>query len=293
MKVLLTGAQGQLGHCFRDIFPSNWKLVALNRLQFDITNYSAIDHFFATHKPEIIVNTAAYTAVDNAEIEQELAYKINVLGSKNLAIASNKYNVRLFHVSTDYVFDGNKKSPYLETDFTNPINIYGKTKRDGELVILENNPSAIIIRTSWLFSEYGNNFVKTMLKLATEKYELTIVDDQFGNPTYAGDLAKTILDLFKKEIDGGIYHYCGNVPTTWYLFAKEIFDIALKQGMLTHIPKILPIHSKDFNTKASRPLYSVLSTKKLSQYGIKSSDWQKELATCISKIKSIQGVLLQ
>lgn len=287
MKVLLTGAQGQLGHCFRDIFPSNWKLIALNHLQFDITDYSVVDRLLTIYKPEIIVNTAAYTAVDNAEIEQELAYKVNVLGSKNLAIASNKHNVRLFHISTDYVFDGNKKTPYLETDFTNPINIYGKTKRDGELVILENDPSAIIIRTSWLFSEYNNNFVKTMLKLAIEKSEITIVDDQLGNPTYAGDLAKAILDLFKKEIDGGIYHYCGNVSTTWYLFAKEIFDIALKQGLLSHIPKISPIHSKDYNTKASRPLFSVLSTKKLGKYGIKNSDWQKKLETCISKIKLI------
>lgn len=287
MKVLLTGAQGQLGHCFRDIFPSNWKLIALNHLQFDITDYSVVDRLLTIYKPEIIVNTAAYTAVDNAEIEQELAYKVNVLGSKNIAIASNKHNVRLFHISTDYVFDGNKKTPYLETDFTNPINIYGKTKRDGELVILENDPSAIIIRTSWLFSEYNNNFVKTMLKLAIEKNEITIVDDQLGNPTYAGDLAKAILDLFKKEIDGGIYHYCGNVSTTWYLFAKEIFDIALKQGLLSHIPKISPIHSKDYNTKASRPLFSVLSTKKLGKYGIKNSDWQKKLETCISKIKLI------
>jgi len=287
MKVLLTGAQGQLGHCFRDIFPSNWKLIALNHLQFDITDYSVVDRLLTIYKPEIIVNTAAYTAVDNAEIEQELAYNVNVLGSKNIAIASNKHNVRLFHISTDYVFDGNKKTPYLETDFTNPINIYGKTKRDGELVILENDPSAIIIRTSWLFSEYNNNFVKTMLKLAIEKNEITIVDDQLGNPTYAGDLAKAILDLFKKEIDGGIYHYCGNVSTTWYLFAKEIFDIALKQGLLSHIPKISPIHSKDYNTKASRPLFSVLSTKKLGKYGIKNSDWQKKLETCISKIKLI------
>ena len=287
MKVLLTGAQGQLGHCFRDIFPSNWKLIALNHLQFDITDYSVVDRLLTIYKPEIIVNTAAYTAVDNAEIEQELAYKVNVLGSKNLAIASNKHNVRLFHISTDYVFDGNKKTPYLETDFTNPINIYGKTKRDGELVILENDPSAIIIRTSWLFSEYNNNFVKTMLKLAIEKNEITIVDDQLGNPTYAGDLAKAILDLFKKEIDGGIYHYCGNVSTTWYLFAKEIFDIALKQGLLSHIPKISPIHSKDYITKVSRPLFSVLSTKKLDKYGIKNSDWQKKLETCISKIKLI------
>lgn len=287
MKVLLTGAQGQLGHCFRDIFPSTWKLIALNHLQFDITDYSVVDRLLSIYRPEIIVNTAAYTAVDNAEIEQELAYKVNVLGSKNLAIASNKHNVRLFHISTDYVFDGNKKTPYLETDFTNPINIYGKTKRDGELVVLENDPSAIIIRTSWLFSEYNNNFVKTMLKLATEKNEITIVDDQLGNPTYAGDLAKAILDLFKKEIDGGIYHYCGNVSTTWYLFAKEIFDIALKKGLLSHIPKISPIHSKDYNTKASRPLFSVLSTKKLGKYGIKNSDWQKKLETCISKIKLI------
>lgn len=285
MKVLLTGSEGQVGQCLRNIFPSSWRLIAVNHQQLDISNYSAVDDLLSLYQPEFIVNTAAYTAVDNAEVEQELAYNVNVLGSKNLAIASNKYHLRLIHLSTDYVFDGTKNSPYLETDLTNPINVYGQTKRNGELAILETDPSAIIIRTSWLFSEYNNNFVKTMLKSASLKKKLSIVDDQFGKPTYAGDLAKTIVKLLRKNIDGGIYHYCGNEPTTWYLFAKQIFDIALKQGTITEMPKILPIHTKDFGTKALRPLYSVLSTKKIIQYGIKDSDWKKELAICISKIK--------
>ncbi|OCG25113.1 dTDP-4-dehydrorhamnose reductase [Gilliamella sp. App2-1] len=287
MKVLLTGANGQLGHCFKNIFPKNWTLLITDSQELDITDNLAIDNYFSIHRPDAIVNAAAFTAVDKAEDEYELAYQVNVIGPENLAIAAEKYNAKLVHVSTDYVFDGTKNQPYVESDITNPINVYGETKRKGELAVLSNDPSAIIIRTSWVFSEHGNNFVKTMLKLASEKIELSIVNDQVGNPTYAGDLARVIIQLLEKKIDGGIYHYCGDESTSWFLFAKKIFDIALEEKLLTQAPEVFPINSQSFPTKAKRPLYSVMSMEKLKKYNISGSNWREQLLSCISKIKSI------
>ncbi|MFQ1017135.1 dTDP-4-dehydrorhamnose reductase [Gilliamella sp. BG7] len=287
MKVLLTGANGQLGHCFEDIFPSDWQLLATNSQQLDITDGLVVDNFVALHRPDAIVNAAAYTAVDKAEDEYELAYKVNAVGPKNLAAAAKKYHAKLVHVSTDYVFDGTKRSPYLEDDLTNPVNVYGETKRAGELSVLDNYSSAIVIRTSWVFSEYGNNFVKTMLKLSQTRPELTIIDDQLGCPTYAGDIAKTILDMLMNDIQGGIYHYCGDEATSWFLFAKEIFDIALDQNLLFQAPVVSPINSQSFPTKAKRPLYSVMSMDKMKKHNLSGSNWKKQLISCISKIKSI------
>lgn len=286
MKILLTGANGQLGHCFKNIFPADWSLHATNRQQLDITDISAVDNCISKHRPDAIINAAAYTAVDKAEDEFDLAYKVNVIGPKNLAIIAKKYQIKLVHVSTDYVFDGTKKTPYLESDSTNPINVYGKTKREGEIAVIDNNPLAIVIRTSWVFSEYGSNFVKTMLNLGNKKMELSIVDDQIGNPTYAGDLAKIIIELLKRNVSSGIYHYCGNKSTSWYLFAKQIFDIALKQGLLFKLPNINPINTQSYPTKAKRPQYSVLNMKKINELNLSGSNWDEQLTICISKIKS-------
>lgn len=284
MKVLLTGANGQLGHCFKDIFPSDWVLIATDHHELDITDTVAVDKYIAKHQPTVIVNAAAYTAVDKAEVECELANKVNVLGPKNLAQSAYKYGVQFFHISTDYVFDGSKNSPYEETDVTNPINVYGKTKREGEIQVMEAYPQAIIIRTSWVFSEYGNNFVKTMLKLAKTKSELSVVNDQIGNPTYAGDIAKLIITFIEKNVDSGIYHYCGDESTSWYFFAKKILHNALGQGVLANIPNIIPVDTKSFPTKAKRPLYSVLSLNKLKQYYLSGSNWNEQLKYCISRI---------
>ena len=286
MKVLLTGANGQLGNCFVDIFPSKWELIKTDTEQLDITDEYAVDSFIAKYKPDVVINAAAYTAVDKAEDEPQLAYNVNVIGPKNLAISSKKYNAKFFHVSTDYVFDGTNNIPYTEEDTTNPINIYGKTKRDGELAVLDNAPSSIVIRTSWVFSPYGNNFVKTMLRLATEKQQLSIIDDQLGNPTYAGDLAQVILYLLDKKIDGGIYHFCGDSSTSWFLFAKRIFEIALTLKVITQSPEIIPVKTQAFPTKAKRPKYSVMNVDKLRKYGLLASDWNNGLIHSISKIKS-------
>ena len=287
MKVLLTGANGQLGHCFIDKFPIDWILLATDSQQLDITDNLAVNNFINEHKPDVIVNAAAYTAVDMAEDEQDLAYQVNTVGPKNLAIAAQKYNAKFIHVSTDYVFDGTKNIPYTEEDTTNPINIYGKTKRNGEVAILNNNPSAIIIRTSWVFSEYGNNFVKTMLKLASNKSELSIINDQLGCPTYAGDIANTILTIIMNECDGGIYHYCGDQSITWFKFASKIFLITEKLNPITTKKITLkPILTSGYPTKAKRPLYSVLNMNKIEKIaGIKASDWNNALVHVISHIK--------
>ncbi|MCX8596155.1 MULTISPECIES: dTDP-4-dehydrorhamnose reductase [unclassified Gilliamella] len=284
MKVLLTGANGQLGNCFVDIFPSKWELIKTDAEQLDITDKYAVDRFIAKYKPDAIINAAAYTAVDKAEDEPQLAYNVNVIGPKNLSISSRKYNAKFFHVSTDYVFDGTNNIPYIEEDITNPINIYGETKRKGEIAVLDNDPSAIVIRTSWVFSPYGNNFVKTMLRLATEKQQLSIIDDQLGNPTYAGDLAQLILQLLDKKMDGGIYHFCGDSSTSWFMFAKKIFEIASNQKIITQFPEIIPVKTEAFPTKATRPKYSVMSVEKLGKYGLSASDWNKGLIHTISKI---------
>lgn len=287
MKVLLTGANGQLGCCFIDKFPIDWILLATDSQQLDITDNLAVNNFINERRPDVIVNAAAYTAVDMAEDEQDLAYQVNTVGPKNLAIAAQKYNAKFIHVSTDYVFDGTKNIPYTEEDTTNPINIYGKTKRNGEVAILNNNPSAIIIRTSWVFSEYGNNFVKTMLKLASNKSELSIINDQLGCPTYAGDIANTILTIIMNESDGGIYHYCGDQSITWFKFASKIFLITEKLNPITTKKITLkPILTSGYPTKAKRPLYSVLNMNKIEKIaGIKASDWNNALVHVISHIK--------
>ena len=286
MKVLLTGSNGQLGQCIKTIFPSNYELIETDKQQLDITDSFAIEKIINKYKPDAIINSAAYTAVDKAEEEQDLANKINVLGSQNLAVIANKYNIKLIHVSTDYVFDGKKNIPYNEDDITNPINVYGRTKRDGEILVLDNNPSSIIIRTSWVFSEYGHNFVKTMLKLSKTRTELSVIDDQKGNPTYAGDIALTIFNMLENNCPGGIYHYCGDETVSWYEFAKRIFDIKKRSNPSTKHAniKIIPILTKDYPTRALRPMYSVLSMEKIKSLGIKSSNWNEALMHVIPKI---------
>ena len=287
MKVLLTGANGQLGNCFIDKFPTDWILLATDSQQLDITDNISVNNFINEHRPDVIVNAAAYTAVDMAEDEPNLAHLVNEIGPRNLAVAAKKYNAKFIHISTDYVFDGTKNIPYTEEDITNPINIYGETKRNGEVAILNNNSSAIIIRTSWVFSEYGNNFVKTMLKLASNRSELSIINDQLGCPTYAGDIANTILTMIMNHCDGGIYHYCGDQCITWFKFASKIFHIAEELNPITTKKITLkPILTSGYPTKAKRPLYSVLSMNKIEKIaGIKASDWNKALVHVISLIK--------
>lgn len=208
MRTLLTGSKGQLARCFRDRLPENWELIATDSTSLDITDTEAVRNMVQNFQPDAIVNAAAFTAVDKAEAHVSTAFAVNATAVHNLASAARACQARFIHISTDYVFDGTNKTPYKEQDYTNPQSVYGRTKVAGELLALAANPDSVIIRTSWLFSEYGNNFVKTMIRIAGERDNLSIVHDQTGSPTYAGDLAQAIITLLQQPVaPRGIYHY--------------------------------------------------------------------------------------
>jgi dTDP-4-dehydrorhamnose reductase len=283
MKVLLTGANGQLGRCFQDRAPENWQIMATDSDSLDITDALQVEKAVAEFHPDFIVNAAAYTAVDKAETEIDLAERINILGPKNLAVAAKKINCKFVHVSTDYIFDGTSKKPYTETDTTNPLSIYGITKLKGEKAVLETLPHATIIRTAWVFSEYGNNFVKTMIRLAKDRDTLSIVNDQFGCPTYAGDIAQAIIELLKIDVFG-VYHYCGNREVSWAEFAQNIFSIAYANELIPLVPKVIGITTEQYPTPAIRPRYSTLSCEKITNLGIKTSNWHDQLEKVILKL---------
>lgn len=286
MKVLLTGANGQLGRCFQDIVPNEWQLIATDHDLLDITNTEHVESFVKHYQPDVIVNAAAYTAVDKAESEAVIARSINAQGPYNLAIAANKNNVRFYHISTDYVFDGEKTKPYLTTDQTNPLGVYGKTKLQGEQLCLKVNPNVTIIRTAWVFSQYGNNFVKTMLRLAKERSELKIVNDQIGCPTYAGDLAYFIIQLIKQNNKPGIYHYCGDEVMSWFDFAQLIISKAYELNMIPKLPKLSAISSHEYPTLVKRPAYSVLDKKNISNYNLKLDKLDNTLNKIVTMLMS-------
>lgn len=282
-KVLVTGGKGQLGQCLQSI-SNDFKtldFVFLGSSDLDISKKKEVENYFSKNHFDYCINCAAYTAVDKAEEELELAKKVNVTGAKNLAIACKKNNSILIHISTDFIFDGTAKLPYTEEDTTNPISVYGKTKRDGELAIISNLPQHFIIRTSWLYSEFGSNFVKTMLRLSEEKKELSVVDDQTGCPTYAKDLAEVILKIINSQSKKfGIYHYSNQGEITWYDLAKEIF----KQSNADI--NLYKTDSNTFKTLATRPKYSVLNTSKIhSLLKLEPIQWKKSLEKCLKEIK--------
>lgn len=284
MKVLLTGSKGQLGSCFQDRLPQGWEVWATDSDVLDITDLAKVKQAVAQFEPNVIVNAAAYTAVDKAESDRELAALINETGPKNLALAANDVGARLVHVSTDYVFDGTATSPYVETDATNPLGVYGKTKLDGEIAVAGVQPEAIIIRTAWVFSEYGNNFVKTMLRLAKDRDTLSIVADQYGCPTYAGDIAQAIIDLITANAEGGVYHFCGDKEVNWSTFAQDIFNTAVEKGVLTRSPEIIGIRTEQYPTPAERPKYSSLNCTKILRSDISPSDWRIALHFVIGNV---------
>jgi dTDP-4-dehydrorhamnose reductase len=285
MNILITGANGQLGSEIREISPMfkdlNFTFTDIDEL--DITNYNALGKFFLKNKFDCIINCAGYTAVDKAEAETEMAMRLNATAVKNLAEFSSTYNSLFVHVSTDYVFDGKNYKPYSEGDLTNPKSAYGKTKLEGEVEIIFNAQKAVIFRTSWLYSSYGNNFVKAILKNAKEKGALNVVNDQIGSPTYAKDLAKAILDIipiYKAESKFEILNYSNEGVCSWYDFAKEIIEIAGIDCPIT------PIESKDYPTAATRPFYSVLNKAKIrKQFGISIPHWKDSLKECLNLLK--------
>lgn len=283
MKVLLTGCDGQLGRCFLDRAPQEWDIKATNRKTLDIASKQDIATIFSHFKPDIVVNAAAYTAVDKAEGDQDTAYAINALGVKYLAENCALSGAFMVHVSTDYVFDGSAAEPYREGDAISPNSIYGKTKAEGEAFVCESGANYVTLRTSWVFSEYGNNFVKTMLRLGQERTELGVVADQFGGPTYAGDLAAVIIVIIKQYnetgvVAQGLYHYCGSPMTTWAGFAKEIFEQAEAQALVPHKVQVNEITTADYPTPAARPAYSMLNCEKIMrEFNVAMSDWRNKI----------------
>lgn len=273
-SILITGANGQLGQALKQ-HANNDAIIFTNRTTFDITNKLQMETVFRNHAPNLVINTAAFTQVDEAESMQETAFLINGTAVKNLVELCEKFNSKLIHISTDYVFDGESKAPYKETDQTNPITVYGKSKRAGEVAILKSKLNAFaIIRTSWLYSRYGNNFYKTMLRLAETKKELSVVNDQHGSPTNAEHLAQallTIADSLTPE-NSGLYHFSNTGEASWYDFAKAIFE---KHKIKSSIQAV---STQQFPTPAKRPAYSVLNLSKIQEvFKIKIASWKEAL----------------
>ena len=289
MRVLITGSNGQLGSEIKEL-AANYKkfdFVFKDLPELDICNFEALQAFIIDFNINIVINCAAYTAVDKAEEDAENAEKVNSNGVLNLVNALHTVNGKLIHISTDYVFDGNHFLPYKESDPVSPIGVYGETKRAGELTALNSDIDAIVIRTSWLYSSYGNNFVKTMLRLGNEKENLGVIFDQVGTPTYARDLAKTCLEILcgdrSEDIskNGSLYHYSNEGVASWYDFAISIMELGVKNC------KVNPIQTKDYPTLAKRPQYSVLNKSKIkTDFKIEIPYWRDSLKDCIKKIKN-------
>lgn len=283
LNILVTGSNGQLGSEIKELSKEyDYKIYFTDKTQLDISDYNSLRKFIVENSIDIIINCAAYTAVDKAEEEEELANKINHLAVKNLAMLSNEFSLKLIHISTDYVFDGKNYKPYTEEDKTNPQSVYGKTKHDGEKAILEYDlKNSIIIRTSWVYSYYGANFVKTMLRLAKERDELGVIFDQVGTPTYAKDLAKAILDVIAKikNEKTEIFNFSNEGVLSWYDFAKEIIKMAKLDC------KINPIETKDYPTPAVRPHYSLLNKAKIKkEFNISIPFWKDGLDDCLKRL---------
>ncbi|MGI2024334.1 dTDP-4-dehydrorhamnose reductase [Shewanella glacialipiscicola] len=284
MKILVTGSNGQVGRCLVKQLSQipEIEFLAVDRAQLDITDGSAVAKLVNEFKPYAIINAAAYTAVDKAEQELELSYVINRDGPLFLAQAAHAVGAAMLHISTDYVFAGNKEGEYLETDVTEPQGVYGKSKLAGELAVAAACPRHIILRTAWVFCETGNNFVKTMLRLAQSRDELAVVADQFGGPTYAGDIANALIVMAKGISEGnqsfGIYHYSGLPYVSWHQFACDIFKQAKSQALLDKEMCVNAITSDQYPTLAKRPANSTLDCRKIEQtFGIQPCDWQAAL----------------
>jgi dTDP-4-dehydrorhamnose reductase len=288
MKILVLGHSGQLGQCLYDqLKNTDYEVIFSSRSQINITNFEETKNSILKIMPSVIINAAAYTAVDKAEDENFLSNLINHLAVSNIADVCQKIGCWLIHISTDYVFDGNSKIPYIEGDKPNPQGVYGKTKYKGEIAVRLSGCKHIILRTAWVFSEHGNNFFKTMLKLGKERDELNIVYDQIGCPTYAQDIAEAIKNIIpqldKNEDKQGIFHFCGDISCSWYTFAEKIFEACDELGYKT--PNSLnPIKTSQFPTPAIRPKYSILNCEKIcSTWGIKPSNWKSAIKIIMKK----------
>lgn len=285
MKILVTGKNGQLGKSIKQVVSNakqNNDFVFVGRGELDFSQNDNITKYFEENNFDVVINCAAYTAVDKAESEAKLANQINHLSVEKLATIAQKNNIKLIHVSTDYVFDGNSIEPYIESIIPNAMNTYGRSKLLGEAAIqrvMSNN--AIIIRTSWMYSGYGNNFVKTILELGASKEQISVVDDQVGSPTYALDLAQAIIHIInhanftKAEFKTQIYHYSNSGFCSWYEFAKEIFKLANIECLVN------PITTDNYPTPATRPMFTALDSQKIiDDFALKIPEWEKSIGKC-------------
>ncbi len=291
IKVLVTGADGQLGSEFRQLAEefTEFQYLMTDINDLDIAKWKDIESYIRKNEPDYVINCAAYTAVDIAEKDMSFAELLNTKAPSFLGNIAEKYNCKVIHISTDYVFDGTSHTPYVESDLVNPESVYGKTKLNGEIGLVKEHASALIIRTSWLYSSFGKNFMKTILRLSEERDKLNVVFDQIGTPTYANDLARAILMIISKTENGfvdwkpGIYHYSNEGVCSWYDFARSIFEI---QGSDC---EVIPIESVDYPTPAKRPYYSVLNKSKIKRiFGIQIPHWQDGLARCIEALNHLK-----
>jgi len=283
-KILVTGSNGQLGSELKELalsFPQ-FQFLFFDRGQLPVNDKIKVEDVIAQHRPDYLINCAAYTAVDKAESERELANEINGTAVGILASICKKYGTKFIHVSTDYVFNGNASKPLKETNSVDPVNAYGASKLLGEQLALQNNPESIIIRTSWVYSFYGKNFVKTMMRLMKEKESIGVVNDQIGSPTYAADLAEAILQIISSgQWKGGIYNFSNEGIISWFDFANEI------KRLIDSSCVVSPLTTEQFPTPAKRPKYSVLDKTKIRQtFSIQLKDWKESLEVCVGKLKA-------
>ncbi|MCZ8117120.1 MAG: dTDP-4-dehydrorhamnose reductase [Microcystis sp. LE18-22.4A] len=286
-KVLLIGAKGQVGQELQVTLPFLGEVISIGREELDLTNSEKIGQLIREIHPDYLVNAAAYTAVDKAETEPELAYSINATAPKIMAESAEKIQAKFLHISTDYVFDGRKNTPYLETDLTNPLGVYGQSKLRGEEEIKTVNSQAIILRTAWVYGSYGkSNFVKTMLRLGKEREELKVVVDQVGSPTWAKDIAAAITQLLiNVDNPAGIYNFTNSGVASWFDLTKAIFEEAKISGIPLKIQRVIPITTAEYPTPAVRPAYSVLSGQKISQQlGYIPPYWRDSLKAMLNQL---------
>jgi dTDP-4-dehydrorhamnose reductase len=292
MRILVAGGQGQVGSALaQQGLEQNLDLIALGRQDLDITSRESIAAVFAEYEPDLLINAAAYTAVDKAESEPELAYAINETATALLADACAERGIPMLHISTDYVFDGTKDSPYVESEPVNPVAVYAKSKEAGERALRERLERHIILRTSWVFGLQGNNFVKTMLRLAKDRDHLTVVADQFGGPSSARGIAEALLKIAAQYQSGssiawGTYHYSQKPYVSWHQFAEAIVARAIEIGLVDHAVEVAPIPSSEFPTPVVRPKNSSLDTSALaSSFGIVDSDWAADVDTVLVSLQ--------
>lgn len=284
--ILITGAKGQLGNCLRDLaaeYQEKYTFFYTDVEELDITDAAAIENFVTSHDIDVIINAAAYTAVDRAEDDVETAFKLNRDAVRNVAEVARKHHIYVVHISTDYVFSGEACHPYQEDTPIAPISVYGKSKAEGETALFESGCNATLIRTSWLYSEYGHNFVKTMLKLGSERDLVTVVSDQIGGPTYAGDLAEAVLRAVEANINREgvqVYHFANEGCISWYDFAEAIMELS---GNKCHVK---PIFTGEYPAKAPRPAYSIFNLSKIKQeLSIEIPYWRKSLELIINRLQ--------